>query len=176
MRSELLCDLIYHYECHVGAVLSASLRADGSSAILTAQRQAATHQLSLTRWGPPHRTMIMESCERHVQVHEAVSLLAPRRYGFNLKLDILKLIRRIDILSTSNEIALRWMPQNLTNDTSTFIQVIFWCRQATSHYLNQCWPNSLSPYGVSSYVLMQWFDFFIRQYNEIFIYTWNDVY
>ena len=49
MQSELLCDLIYHYECHVGAVLSASLRADGSSAILTAQRQAPTHQLSLTR-------------------------------------------------------------------------------------------------------------------------------
>ena len=23
-----------------------------------------------------------------------------------------------------------------------------WCRQATSHYLNQCWPRSLSPYGL----------------------------
>ena len=23
-----------------------------------------------------------------------------------------------------------------------------WCRQATSHYLSQCWPRSLSPYGV----------------------------
>ena len=23
------------------------------------------------------------------------------------------------------------------------------CRQATSHYLNQCWPRSLSPYGVT---------------------------
>ena len=23
-----------------------------------------------------------------------------------------------------------------------------WCRQATSHYLNQCWPRSLSPYGI----------------------------
>ena len=23
-----------------------------------------------------------------------------------------------------------------------------WCRQATSHYLNQCWPRSLPPYGV----------------------------
>ena len=24
-----------------------------------------------------------------------------------------------------------------------------WCHQATSHYLNQCWPRSMSPYGVT---------------------------
>ena len=24
-----------------------------------------------------------------------------------------------------------------------------WCRQATSHYLSQCWPRSMSPYGVT---------------------------
>ena len=24
-----------------------------------------------------------------------------------------------------------------------------WCCQATSHYLNQCWPRSMSPYGVT---------------------------
>ena len=24
-----------------------------------------------------------------------------------------------------------------------------WCLQATSHYLSQCWPRSLSPYGVT---------------------------
>ena len=24
-----------------------------------------------------------------------------------------------------------------------------WCRQATSHYVSQCWPRSLSPYGVT---------------------------
>ena len=24
-----------------------------------------------------------------------------------------------------------------------------WCHQATSHYLSQCWPRSLSPYGVT---------------------------
>ena len=24
-----------------------------------------------------------------------------------------------------------------------------WCRQATRHYLNQCWPRSLPPYGVT---------------------------
>ena len=42
----------------------------------------------------------------------------PCRYGCNLKLTlvIFKLISRIDILSLSCEIALRWMPQDLTDD------------------------------------------------------------
>ena len=38
-------------------------------------------------------------------------------------------------------IGLRWMLLNLTNDKSTLIQVMAWCRQATSHYLSQCWPD-----------------------------------
>ena len=45
----------------------------------------------------------------------------------------------------SYEIALRWMPQALTDDKSTLVQVMAWCRQATSHYLSQCWPRSMSP-------------------------------
>ena len=49
----------------------------------------------------------------------------------------------------SYEIALRWMPLDLTDDKSTLVQVMAWCRQATSHYLSQCWPRSLSPYGVT---------------------------
>ena len=32
---------------------------------------------------------------------------------------------------------------------STLVQVMAWCRQATSHYLSQCWPSSMSPYGVT---------------------------
>ena len=41
-----------------------------------------------------------------------------------------------------------WMPQALTGDKSTLVKVMSWCRQATSHYLNQCWPRSMSTYGV----------------------------
>ena len=33
------------------------------------------------------------------------------------------------------------MSLNLTDDKSTLVQVMAWCRQATSHYLSQCWPR-----------------------------------
>ena len=36
-----------------------------------------------------------------------------------------------------------------TNDIkSILVQVMSWCHQATSHYLNHIWPISLSPYGM----------------------------
>ena len=41
------------------------------------------------------------------------------------------------------------MPLDLTDDKSTLVQVMAWCRQATSHYLSQCWPRSPLPYGVT---------------------------
>ena len=53
----------------------------------------------------------------------------------------------------SSEIALRWTSLDLSDDKSTVVQVMAWCRQATSHYLNQCWPRSLPPYGVTR---LQW--------------------
>ena len=40
------------------------------------------------------------------------------------------------------------MSLDLTDDKSTLVQVMDWCRQASSHYLSQCWPRSMSPYGV----------------------------
>ena len=44
---------------------------------------------------------------------------------------------------------LRWMPWDLTYDNSTLVQVMAWCRQATSHCLSQCRPSSMSPYGIT---------------------------
>ena len=49
----------------------------------------------------------------------------------------------------SFEIAHRWWSQDLTDDKSTLVQIMVWCRQATSHYLSQCCPRPLSPYGVT---------------------------
>ena len=41
------------------------------------------------------------------------------------------------------------MPLDLTDDKSTLVQVLAWCRQATSHYLSQCWPRFMSPNGIT---------------------------
>ena len=49
----------------------------------------------------------------------------------------------------SCEIALIWMPLDLNYEKSTLVQVMAWSRQTTSHYLSQCWPRSLLPYGVT---------------------------
>ena len=40
------------------------------------------------------------------------------------------------------------MPLDLYDDKSTLVQVMDWCRQATSHYLSQRWPKFMSLYGV----------------------------
>ena len=75
-----------------------------------------------------------------------VNSLAPERCRNNFTSVFFKLILGIDILST--EICLWWVPQNPINDKSTLFQVMYWCCQATSHYLSQRWPRSMSPYGI----------------------------
>ena len=49
-------------------------------------------------------------------------------------------------MSTSCEFAQRWMLQNTFDVKSTLVQVMVWCRQAASHYLNLCWLRSISPW------------------------------
>ena len=75
--------------------------------------------------------------------------LAPGRFQCNFRYVIFKLTLVNGGWVISYEIALRWMPLDFTDDKSTLVQVMAWCRQATSHYLSQCWPRSLSPYGVT---------------------------
>ena len=41
------------------------------------------------------------------------------------------------------------MMHDLTDDTSRVVPVMAWCCQATSHYLGQCWPRSMSLYDVT---------------------------
>ena len=75
--------------------------------------------------------------------------LAPGRSECDSKNVIFNLVLLIGISRSSYGNALQWMPQDLTDDESTLVQVMAWCRQATSHYLSQCLPRSLSPYGVT---------------------------
>ena len=78
--------------------------------------------------------------------------LGPGRFKFKFRLVIFKPILVNGGWGISYEIALRWMPQDLTDDKSTLVQVMA-SGQATSHYLSQCWPRSMSPYGVTR---LQW--------------------
>ena len=66
------------------------------------------------------------------------------------------------------EIALRWISMNPTDDKSILVQVMAWWRQATSHYLSQCWPRSLSPYGVTraQWINYKWVNFIENMHNQ----------
>ena len=85
------------------------------------------------------------------QLHEfpSVNSLAPVRSGYILKNIIFNLVLLINMFRSSNGNVLRWMSHDFTDDMSTLVQVMAWCRQATSHYLSQCWLRSLSPYDVT---------------------------
>ena len=69
--------------------------------------------------------------------------------NLNVILDIFKWILVVDGWGISCEIALILISLDFTDDQSTLVQVMTWCRQVTSHYLSQCWPRYLSPYGVT---------------------------
>ena len=70
--------------------------------------------------------------------------LAPGKFEWNFRYVIFKWILVTDGWGISCEIALIWMSLDFTDDQSTLVQVMAWCRQATSHYLSQCWPRSVA--------------------------------
>ena len=78
-----------------------------------------------------------------------INSLAPERFQIDFRYVIFKLTLGNGGRGISYEIALRWMPLDLTDDKSTLVQVMAWCRQATSLYLSQCWPRSMSPNSIT---------------------------
>ena len=78
-----------------------------------------------------------------------INSLAPGKFEWNFRHAIFKQILVIDGWGITCEIALIWISLDFADDPSTLVQVMAWCRQATSHYLSQCWPRSLSPYGIT---------------------------
>ena len=93
----------------------------------------------------------MHTKKQHI--YAPINSLLRGRWGCNLELIILRFIWQIYIMSISCEIVIRWLPQDLTSDKSTLVQIMAWCCQATSHYLSQCWPRSLSPHHAT---MPQW--------------------
>ena len=74
----------------------------------------------------------------------------PERFEWKFRSVIFELILVIDGRDVLCVIALRWMSLDLNDDKSALVQVMAWCRQATSHYLSQFWPRYLSPYGITT--------------------------
>ena len=62
---------------------------------------------------------------------------------------VFKLMLSIDGWGISCETAIRWLQQSFTGDKSTLIHVMAWCHQETSHFLSQCWPRSMLPFGIN---------------------------
>ena len=90
-----------------------------------------------------------EACIWSVDYVIAINSLAIGNFEWYFKNKIFKQIFVIDGWGISCQIALIWMSMDFTDDQSTLVQVMTRCHQATSHYLSQCWPRSLSPYGVT---------------------------
>ena len=78
-----------------------------------------------------------------------INSLAPGVSECDSKYVIFNLVLLIGIFRSSHDNALRWMPQDITDDKSTLVQVMAWSRQAASHYLSHCLLSSLSPYGIA---------------------------
>ena len=83
--------------------------------------------------------LLLETTILHSIQYHSINSLAPKRFPKKIRKVIVQLILVIDGWSIPCKIVLKWMP---------VVQVMAWCRQATSHYLDQCWPRSLSPHGV----------------------------
>ena len=79
----------------------------------------------------------------------SLNSLAPGRFKINFRWVIFKLILVVNGWGIFYETDLIWLSLSHTYDKSTLVQVMTWCRHATSHYLSQCWPKSQSPYGVT---------------------------
>ena len=60
-----------------------------------------------------------------------------------------RVISQVYFSNSSSEIGVSWVPLNPIDDKSTLVQVMAWCRQAPSHYWNQCWSRSVSPNGIN---------------------------
>ena len=69
---------------------------------------------------------------------QGVNSFAPGKFEWNFEYVIFKLILGIDGWGLSCEIALIWMSLDFTDDQSTLV-----------HVVSQCWPRSLSPYGIT---------------------------
>ena len=132
---------------------------DPPTVVVLSWRDPADDQSPSWDWRLSRQTRQLAPTPLHIWLHHTypwktteqrwLNSLAPGRFDWDFRYLILQIISVIDGWGIYSELALRWASLDLTDDKSTLVQVMAWCRQATSHYLSQCWPRSVSPYGVT---------------------------
>ena len=178
MTGTLLCIQTPKYSRHPGRYTDVNMLVtwwlwNGGQHEQTSQKTTITAQL-LTHWGLGihicmwigsswclfNAKLLFESmtnCRLHHWGQILIKLinsLAPGKFEWNFIHVTFKRILVIDGWGISCEIAVMWM--DFIDYQSTLVQVMAWCSQATSHYLSQCWPRSLSPYGVTRPQWVNW--------------------
>ena len=95
--------------------------------------------------GSPAVIKDRKSCTVEFWDEFCINSLAPGRCKSYLKSMIFKFIIQNRNKDTCCEIAVVWMPHNLTIKKSTMVQIMAWCYEATrtSHYLGHCWVTSM---------------------------------
>ena len=93
------------------------------------------------RWHGSPKTFRLETMNL---IFYMFNSLDPGKYEWNFQKDFSAWWLRYHLWN-----ALKLMSLDFTDDQSTLVQVMAWCHQVTSQYLSQCWPRSLSPYGVT---------------------------
>ena len=89
---------------------------------------------------PPTPSLSLPNYHSRTVRSTQLNSLGPGKCSSNLKNMISDSMYRIEA-RVFTAIVLRWMPQHLTNENSTLVQVMAWCHQATCHYLSQWWPR-----------------------------------
>ena len=119
-------------------------------------------------WHWPH--VIDPNGSDHAE--QLINSLAPGRSWCDFRNVIFNIALLFGILKSSYANIFRWMPQDLTDDKSTLVQVMAWCRRATSHYLNRCWPRSPTLYydvTMPQWVKMGGCFFALGSYHEFMV-------
>ena len=97
--------------------------------------------------------------------------LVPGRSWCDFKNEIFSLVLLIGIFRSCYDNALGWIPWDLTDDKSAFIQVMAWYCQAASHFICPCWASAMLPYGFTKPQWVNWL--FIRLLIR-WLYVHND--
>ena len=75
---------------------------------------------------------------------EDCNLFIPGENGRHFAEDIFRCIIVNETFYISIQISLKFVPTGPIDNNQALFQIMAWCRIATHHYSNQCWPDTLT--------------------------------